>query len=110
MKEVNFFKIDELKEKEIIKGITVRAVANKNSMVTFFEFAPNSIVPEHKHPHEQITVVTAGSLKMTIGEEAKTLKAGEGVVIPPNIEHKAISSDQITKAFDAWYPLREDYL
>ncbi len=110
MKEVNFFKIDELKAKEVIRGITVRAVANKNSMVTFFEFAPNSIVPEHKHPHEQITVVTAGSLKMTIGGKTKTLKVGEGVVIPPNVEHQAISSKQNAKAFDAWYPLREDYL
>jgi len=110
MEKVNFFKISELKVKEVMNGITVRSVANKNSMITFFEFAPNSIVPKHKHPHEQITVVTVGSLKMTIEGETKTLKTGEGVVIPPNIEHKATSSDQITKAFDTWYPLREDYL
>ena len=110
MEKVNFFKVNELKAKEVMKGITLRSVANKNSMITFFEFAPNSIVPEHKHPHEQITVVTVGSLKMTIEGETKTLKTGEGVVIPPNVEHKAISSNQITKAFDTWYPLREDYL
>ena len=110
MEKVNFFKISELKTKEIKKGITLRAVANRNTMITFFEFASNSIVPEHKHPHEQITVVTEGSLKMTIGGETKTLKAGEGVVIPPDVAHKAISSEQITKAFDTWYPLREDYL
>ncbi|MDD5016128.1 MAG: cupin domain-containing protein [Atribacterota bacterium] len=110
MKKVNFFKVDELKAKEVMKGITVRSVANKNSMITFFEFSPNSIVSQHKHPHEQITVVTEGSLEMTIGGETKTLKVGEGVVIPPNLEHKAISSKQITKAFDTWYPLREGYL
>jgi len=110
MEKANFFKVNELKTKEVMKGITKRSVANKKSMITFFEFVPNSIVPEHKHPHEQITVVTAGSLKMTVGGETKTLKVGEGVVIPPNVEHKAISSKQITKAFDTWYPLREDYL
>jgi quercetin dioxygenase-like cupin family protein len=110
MEKVNFFKVNELKEKKAMKGITVRSVANINSMITFFEFAPNSIVPEHRHPHEQITVVTVGSLKMTIEGETKTLKTGEGVVIPPNVEHKATSSNQITKALDAWYPLREDYL
>ena len=110
MEKINFFKINELKTKEIMKGVTMKAVANKNTMITFFEFAPNSIIPEHKHPHEQISVVTEGSLKMTIGEETKTLKAGEGVVIPPDVEHKAISSSQMTKAFDTWYPLREDYL
>jgi len=48
MEKVNFFKIGELKVKEVMNGITVRSVANKNSMITFFEFAPNSIVPKHK--------------------------------------------------------------
>ncbi|PIW11685.1 MAG: cupin domain-containing protein, partial [Candidatus Infernicultor aquiphilus] len=47
---------------------------------------------------------------MTVGEQAKTLKVMEGVVIPPNIEHGAIALESDTKVLDVWYPLRKDYL
>ena len=47
---------------------------------------------------------------MTVGEQAKTLKVMEGVVIPPNIEHEAIALEPDTKVLDVWYPLRKDYL
>ena len=111
MEKANFFKVSELKAKKVLDDSTIRAVANKNTMVTFFEFGPNTkIMPKHKHPHEQTATVIAGSIKMIAGGETKILKAGEGAVIPPNIEHEVTPLELNTKVMDVFYPIREDYL
>jgi len=111
MKKVNFFKVNELKAKKVLEDSTLRVVTNKNTMVTFFEFGPNThIMPKHEHPHEQTATVTAGSIKMVAGGETKILKAGEGAVIPPNVEHEVTPLEPNTKVMDVFYPIREDYL
>ena len=111
MEKANFFKVKELKAKKVLEDSTLRVVTNKNTMVSFFEFGPNTtIMPEHQHPHEQIGVVIAGSIKMIVGGETKILKVGEGVVIPPNVEHEATPLESGTKIIDVFYPIREDYL
>ena len=111
MEKANFFKVNELKAKKVLEDSTLRVVTNKNTMVTFFEFGPSTnIMPKHKHPHEQTATVTAGSIKMVAGGETKILKAGEGVVIPPNVEHEVTPLEPNTKIMDVFYPIREDYL
>lgn len=107
---MNFFKESDLKAKQIIEGITLKAVSGDKTMMTFFEFEPNAVIPSHKHPHEQITYVIAGEMEFTVEGETKTLKAGDGVVILSNQEHSARILDKPAKAVDAWYPRREDYL
>ena len=111
MEKANFLKVNELKAKKVLEDSTLRVVTNKNTMVSFFEFGPNTtIMPKHNHPHEQTAVVIAGSIKMIAGGETKILKANEGAVIPPNVEHEVIPLEPNTKIMDVFYPIREDYL
>jgi quercetin dioxygenase-like cupin family protein len=111
MEKANFFKVNELKAKKVLEDSRLRVVTNKNTMVSFFEFGPNTtIMPKHNHPHEQTAVVIAGSIKMIAGGETKILKANEGAVIPPNVEHEVIPLEPNTKIMDVFYPIREDYL
>ncbi len=104
-----FFNEKDLKAKQILEGITLRAVSGNNTMMTFFEFASNAVIPSHKHPHEQITYVIEGEMEFTVEGETKILKEGDGVVIFSNQEHSARVLDKPAKAVDAWYPIREDY-
>jgi quercetin dioxygenase-like cupin family protein len=78
-------------------------------MMTFFDFEPGSVVPEHSHPHEQITYVTRGAMEFRLGDEKRVLRAGDGVCCPPGAVHSALILDEPTSALDAWYPLREEY-
>lgn len=107
---MNFFKESDLKAKHVLEGITLRAVSGDKTMMTFFEFEPNAVIPSHKHPHEQITYIITGEMEFTVNGETKILKAGEGVVILANQEHSAKILSKPTKAVDAWFPIREDYL
>ena len=107
---MNFFKESELKTKQILEGITLKAISGDKTMMTFFEFEPNAVIPSHKHPHEQITYVIEGEMEFTVEGKTRGLKKAMGVVIYSNQEHSARILDKPTKAVDAWYPIREDYL
>lgn len=106
---MNFFRESDLKTKQVLEGITLRAVSGEKTMMTFFEFEPNAVIPSHKHPHEQITYIIEGEIEFTVEGETKILRAGGGVVIYSNQVHGAKILDKPTKAVDAWYPIRDDY-
>ena len=106
---MHFFKTDELPKTQVCPGIERRAVWLDEVMLTFFTFEPQSIVPEHVHPNEQITFVTKGAMEFTLGGETRVLRAGDGVCIPPDVPHKAVILDEPTEAIDSWTPPRADY-
>ena len=103
-----FFSVENLPATEMLPGITRRAVYMDHAMLTFFTFEEGSVVPEHSHPHEQITCVTQGAMVFHLGDESRVLRAGDGVCCPPNVPHSADILEP-TLAFDAWYPQREEY-
>lgn len=106
---MTFFRVNDLHQTEMTSGIHRRAVYLDGVMLTFFDFAPGAVVPEHQHPHEQITLVMEGALEFTSGNETRVIGPSEGVTIPPNVPHSARTLEQPTKAVDAWHPIREDY-
>lgn len=106
---MTFFTVADLSATEMLPGVTRRAVYLDNVMITFFDFEPGAVVPEHAHPHEQITYVIEGAMVFTLDGETHTLRAGEGVCISPNVSHSARILEEPTRALDAWHPVREDY-
>lgn len=107
---MSFFSESDLQTRQLLEGITLRAVSGDMTMMTIFEFEPDAAIPSHKHPHEQITYVIEGELEFTVEGESKILRKGDGVVIYSNHEHSAKVLKASAKAVDAWYPRREDYL
>lgn len=106
---MDFFREKDLSAKQVLEGISLRAAWGEKAMMTIFDFEPGSAVPGHSHPHEQITYVVKGELEFTLNGKTVLLKEGDGVVIPPGVEHSARAAAGCAKAVDAWYPMREDY-
>jgi quercetin dioxygenase-like cupin family protein len=104
-----FFRESDLKPKQLLEGITLRAVSGDKTMMTFFQFEPHALIPPHRHVHEQITYVIEGEIEFTVEGQTKVLAAGDGVLILSNQEHSARILNTPAKALDAWYPIREDY-
>jgi quercetin dioxygenase-like cupin family protein len=46
---------------------------------------------------------------MTVGNETRTIQAGDIAVVPPEVEHSAKALEP-SYAVDSWYPIREDYV
>ena len=92
-----------------VEGVTVKSVSLDNVMMTYMEFKPGAILPEHKHPHEQITLIAEGRMELTVGQTTKVMAKGEVVKVPPNTPHRARVLNEPVIAIDAWSPIRQDY-
>jgi quercetin dioxygenase-like cupin family protein len=67
------------------------------------------IVPEHSHHNEQITFIAEGALKFWIGGREIVVNAGEVLLIPSNMPHKAEALED-TVDFDVFNPPRADWI
>lgn len=67
------------------------------------------IVPTHSHDSEQISMVTAGSLRFIVDGEEKIVASGETLVIPSNVPHSAEATED-SEATDVFSGRREDWI
>jgi quercetin dioxygenase-like cupin family protein len=93
-----------------LAGFTFKEAHLDNVMITWVEMEPGSVLPEHKHPHEQISLVVEGMLELTVGGRTKIMKKGDVAVVPPGVLHSGRVHGEFTIAVDAWNPIREDYI
>lgn len=104
-----YFQTEALPAAQPLAGVTRRAVCLDDVMLTFFDFEPGAVIPGHHHAHQQITWIVAGAMEFDLNGERRVLRAGDGVLIPPEVPHAAIILDEPCRAIDAWHPVRDDY-
>ena len=93
-----------------LQGFLFREAHLNNVMITWVEMQPGSILPEHRHDHEQISLVLEGKLELTVGGEKRVMTRGDVAVVPSNVPHSGRVLDELTIALDSWNPIREDYI
>lgn len=100
--------LDDVTGKEIVPGLYGRFVHGDTMTLSFVDIQPGAQLPEHSHPHEQITYLIEGELEMVIGGEKMLLTPGMVHVIPGNVPHSAVARTFV-RVLDAFSPVREDY-
>ena len=105
-----FYDASEVERNEIAPGVTIRTMWGDRVMMSLVETAPNAVVPNHNHPHEQAGIMVQGGFEMTIGGETRLLRAGDAYVIPGGVEHSVKCGDGWALALDIFSPPREDYM
>ncbi len=98
---------------EKLKGtITRRLVTSERMMIAHVYFQKGDDVPCHTHENEQLTYILEGALHFWFGangEHEMTVRAGEVVVIPSNLPHRALALED-TLDVDVFSPPRQDWL
>lgn len=97
-------------EHTIFPGVTIRAAAGQDLMLSHVTLEPNSVVEAHSHPHEQAGMVVSGSARFIAGDEDRVLKPGDLYFIPGGVTHKVVALENGCVALDVFHPVREDYL
>jgi len=82
---------------------------NKELMMVKVKFEKGALGAMHSHPHVQTSYVASGSFELTIGNEKKILKEGDGYFVPPHVMHGCVCIEA-GMLIDAFSPLREDFL
>jgi unsaturated pyranuronate lyase len=98
---------------EPLKGtISRRVISGERMMIAHVYLKKNDEVPRHSHENEQITYVVEGALHFWFGEDGAqelTVHAGEVIVIPSHLPHRALALED-TLDVDVFSPPREDWL
>ncbi len=100
--------LEEVTEKEMFPGFSAKFVHSANVTVSYWTVKAGASLPEHAHPHEQISNMLEGEFEMVIDGETKILKANMVTVIPSNAKHSGRALTDC-KIIDVFYPVREDY-
>jgi quercetin dioxygenase-like cupin family protein len=106
------YRWDDLPAEPLKGGISRRLIAGKGMMIAHVYFKKGDDVPQHSHVNEQITYILEGALKFWLGpagDQQLTVRAGEVLVIPSNLEHRALALED-TLDVDIFNPPREDWL
>jgi len=98
---------------ETLKGtLTRKLITSERMMIAHVYFKKGDDVPQHHHENEQITYILSGALHFWFGADGQdeiTVRAGEVVVIPSNVPHRALALED-TLDVDIFNPPRQDWL
>jgi quercetin dioxygenase-like cupin family protein len=94
-----------------IWGDTVKARRIEGERITFavVELAPNAVVPEPRHPNEQMGMVIQGQMHFTIDGETKDLGPGGTWRILGDVPHDVVAGPEGAVVIDVFNPTREDW-
>jgi quercetin dioxygenase-like cupin family protein len=95
--------------REIFPGVTMSVISGEKLMLMRVAFAPNALVPEHQHPHEQFGFVMDGAAEFTIGGETKHVYKGDYYAIPGSVPHRVGAGPDGVVCLDIFSPPREEY-
>lgn len=78
-------------------------------MLVKAKFDTGAVGNLHEHYHSQVTYVESGVFEMTIGDEKRIIRQGDGYYIPPNVLHGCVCIEP-GMLIDVFSPHREDFL
>jgi quercetin dioxygenase-like cupin family protein len=88
-------------------GIAVRPILGRRLNISFISFEPRAVAPVHQHPEEQIGTIYEGSLEFELDGERRILRRGDVYVIPPDVPHGAVATDEGCTSLDVFSPPRQ---
>ncbi len=116
MSEVRHQSWEDVRLEELTPLISRRLISSERMMLAHVYLKKGAIVPAHDHYNEQFTYILSGSLRFWIGEHADApgdvytdVRAGEVLVIPSHVRHRAEALED-TLDVDVFNPPRQDWL
>jgi quercetin dioxygenase-like cupin family protein len=77
----------DLERERPYPGLAKRTFDAEGATVNSYEFEPGAEFPLHHHDQEQVTLVTEGEVRMTVGDSVSNLDAGSWNVVPGGMPH-----------------------
>ena len=69
------------------------------------KFEPGGTYELHSHPHEQMSVIVSGRMRLTVGDEVRDIGPGDMWYAPANVEHGGeILGDEPVVFIDVYAP------
>ena len=103
-----FLNLAQQKPKEIWPQVFAAFGHSEKITMARITLEAGASVAEHKHFHEQWSIVLEGELEFTVSGETQSVKTGTVVYIPSNELHSARALTSCL-VMDVFTPAREDF-
>jgi quercetin dioxygenase-like cupin family protein len=110
--QIQHYRWEDMPKERVSDQLQRRLITGERMMLSHVYLDKGCIVPKHSHDNEQLTYILEGALRFWIGEdesEELVVRAGEVLVIPSNVPHKAEAIED-TLDVDVFCPPRQDWL
>ena len=104
-----FKELAALPQERISDKISRRVLSGKQGMIVWWTVEAGAHAAAHKHAHEQIVWMLKGRMDFRIGDEKRSMVAGDVAVIPSGVEHEGYFPEY-TEVVDIFAPPREDFI
>jgi quercetin dioxygenase-like cupin family protein len=112
VENAHHYRWDDLPEEPLKGTITRRLITGERMMIAHVYFKKGDDVPLHSHENEQLTYILKGALQFWLGADGEReliVRAGEVLMIPSNLPHRALALEDTTDV-DVFCPPRQDWL
>jgi quercetin dioxygenase-like cupin family protein len=94
----------------LFPGVSIHAVGGEQVLLCHVTYEPGTTVARHAHAEtEQLMWIVDGDVTMTVGDETRTLGAGDLVVVNRGVEHELRSEGGLT-FLEALAPVPRDHV
>jgi quercetin dioxygenase-like cupin family protein len=104
-----FYTLDSLAPQDLFDGYRARIFHGNEITFAVVEIDPNAPLPSHSHRNEQVGLIVRGELTFNVDGERRTVRTGEGWVIPANAAHDATAGPSGAVVIETWSPPRNDF-
>jgi quercetin dioxygenase-like cupin family protein len=109
---VKHYRWNDMPKEPLKPGLSRRLITSERMMIAHVYLKKGENVPQHSHENEQLTYILEGALHFWFGPTGSqeiTVRAGEVVVIPSHVPHRALALED-TLDVDVFCPPRADWL
>jgi quercetin dioxygenase-like cupin family protein len=108
-KGATLYRWDEIEPEPMSPTLTRQYVSGEQAMLSRIVLKKGSVVPEHRHPNEQIAYVLSGALEFQVAGTTHMVPEGGVLVIPGGVPHSAVALED-TVNLDLFAPPRQDWI
>ena len=91
-------------------GVSRKSFSGDGATLALHRLMPGHEPRPHRHPHEQLVYILAGTIRFHVADEVRTISAGGLMAIPPDIEHWGeVIGDEPVLNLDVFIPRRPEY-
>jgi len=106
---MELFSWEAVKKEVLNDKLARKVISGEKITIAQIFLAKDGVVPLHHHENEQISSGVTGAMRFEIEGKEIVLRAGDVLVIPPNIPHRVVALED-SQALDVFSPIRIDWL
>ena len=106
----HFVDLESIPPFDTVPGaVRIRRVEGERLTLAVVELAPGAVVPEHRHPQEQIGICITGRITFTVDGETRELGPGGAWRVLSDRPHIAVAGPEGAVVIETFAPTRSDW-